>query len=51
MPSLDKIDISLGGLEAYDLINLSQRTRASNFDYNRELGEGNKQQVMKITTT
>ncbi|KAJ8426200.1 hypothetical protein Cgig2_008917 [Carnegiea gigantea] len=38
MPSLDKIDVSLGGLEAYDLRNLNQQTTASNFDYKRTWG-------------
>ncbi|KAJ8426534.1 LOW QUALITY PROTEIN: hypothetical protein Cgig2_003655 [Carnegiea gigantea] len=41
VPSLNAINVGLGGLEAYDLRDPSQYIGASSYDYGREFGEGN----------
>ena len=40
VPSLDAINVGLGGLEAYDLRDLSQPRGVSDYDYDMEFGEG-----------
>ncbi|KAJ8432528.1 hypothetical protein Cgig2_030320 [Carnegiea gigantea] len=51
LPSLDAINVGLGGLEAYDLRDLRQPRGASDYDYDGEFWEDNLGRIDDLMTT